>query len=460
MSLVGNMWRWVRRYGQIAVPMSPKVKEVLGRIGGKSRSGEYYIPAWKEQIAGLKDLNTPLVMNMRSLTNDQLLSTLRSFALTEEGSQELYQMTREQVERRYRSLTGEQLAAICYYFARAKMSDEELNQRVEREFLKDMARFSATAIGHMTYAFTHSASDGFFKSALNVFKSNPAAFSAENGLLLFTGIHKKGLIDSSLSSSLSIWLKNIQTSQPILVHLYYLFLQFHVSDSVLQILSSKFRLENMDLRTAEELLGCYVTGNRRKGVMEVAGRVKELLGRSDVDVMTVGRLIYTVKRIPEVRELVEEVHAFLQRNMVLFTPEEISHIGAALLATQDSNESTQRVLTAALASVTLSTTDLLRLLFACNSESRIIPTLLPQIITAVSGHNLQASEFVVLVSCLSRLGVENNELWRVILRESELVELEDAKQYMQLVTSLKMVKGVETTATLSQLAHRYEARDA
>lgn len=439
------------------MPISPKIKSLVTQLSSAPTRVIDLFPSASEHLSTLQELNSPLLTHLRHLSTDQLIATLRNYALAGEGSEELYQVALEQVDKRLRSLTGEQIAALCYYFARANVVDSRLNATAEREFLQNVSRFSPTAVAQLTYAFGNSGSDAFFRAAVGAFKANSTAFTAENGLLLLAGVARKGVKDASLGPSLVSWTASLQSSQPILVQIYSFLLKLQSPEIALKALENRLQISEMDLRTAEQLLECLVGYNSRPGIELLIGHIRELMGRADVDVTAVARLIYTAKKLPDKGETMEAVHKFLQRNLVLFTTLEVALIGNALLTTKDTNQSTLALLADLLVSIKLPASDLLRILLASSSPTcPLLPSLLPQTIESLNGHIFRPTEFVLLITILSRVNVANEELWKAALREAESIDLEDAEQYMQLYTALKSLQGVQTTDTLKRLALRYE----
>lgn len=451
------LWKGVRRFGQVALPVSPKVKSLVTQLSSAPNRVIGLFPSANEHFSTLQELSSPLLTHLRHLSTDQLIATLRTYALSGEGSEELYQAALDQVDRRLRSFTGEQIAALCYYFARANVVDNRLNETAEREFLQNVSRFSPTAVAQLTYAFGNSGSDAFFRAAVGTFKANSTAFTAENGLLLLAGVVRKGVKDASLGPSLVSWTASLQSSQPVLVQIYSFLLKLHSPEIALKALETRFKINEMDLRTSEQLLDCIVGYSNRPGIEVLIGHIRELMGRTDVDVAAVARLIYTAKKVPEKLDIMGTVHKFLQRNLVLFTTLEVALIGSALLTVKDSNGPTMRLLADLLVSIKLPTSDLLRILLASSSPTcPLLPSLLPQIIDSLNGHILRPAEFVLLITILARINVPHEELWKAVLREAESIDLEDAEQYMQLYTALKSLQGVKVTSTLERLAIRYE----
>lgn len=452
------MWlcRVLRPFGQVAVPASPKVKALLKQLNNTQARRIDLFPTAAEQFAALQDLNLPLLNQLRYFTTDQLILTLRSYALSGEGSEELYQTALEQVERRLRTLTGEQMAALCYYLEIANVTDKRLIDTAERTFLQNGSVFSPTAVAQLTFALSNCGSEAFFAAALSVFKANSTAFTAENGLLLLSGLLHKGKKDASLGPSLISWTKTIKSSQSVLVEIHHLLLQLQTSEIAINSLDKQFQVLEMNLRTAQLLLESCVTYHR-PGIEELIGHIGDLMGRTDVDVTAVARLIYTAKKVPDKAEIGRYIHKFIQRNLVLFTPREVSLIASALLATKDTNEATFTAIADMLVTIKLPTEDLLRLLLTSGSDfNPLFASLSTQIIESLNGHIFQPSEFVLLISLLARGNAANEDLWSAAMREAKSISLEDAEQYMQLYSALKTVKGVQTAETLKTLEERYE----
>lgn len=439
----------------MAVPASPKVKSLVMRLNTTQPRRIDLFPTAAEHLTALQDLNLPLLNQLRHLTTDQLIAALRSYALSGEGSEELYQVIVEQVERRVRNLTGEQMAALCYYLERANVTYKLLNDTVERTFLQNGSVFSPTAVSQLTFALSNCRSEALFTASLGVFKANSTAFTAENGLLLLSGLLRGGKKDASLGPSLISWSKSIKSSQPVLVQIHHLLLHLQSPQLALNSLEKQLKIPEMDLRTAELFLeSCVVY--RRPGIEGLIGHIGGLLGRADVDVAAVARLIYTLRKVPNRVEIGEIVHKFIQRNLVLFTTTEVCQIASALLATKDANIATFRSLSDMLISIQLPTSDLLRILLSSSSDfDPLSVSLFPQIIDYLNGHIFQPSEFVLLVSLLSR-GSGSEDLWSAVMREAEEIPLEDAEQYMQVYSTIKALGGVRTEETLKRLEEKYE----
>lgn len=438
----------LRYFGQLSVPTSLRVQALVAQLSAPRWDLN---PALQDRAEALKDMKAPVQHRLRELDTVQLLALLRSYALTNQGSPELYAKAALQTMKKLHSLQAEQQAEVCYYLARAKQGSGRLFRSVEYAFMRDISKFSPKAVARLAYAFWASGSQDFYRAAAEVFKANQSSFSTEIGLLLLTGLANRKWNESSIHPSLEAWAAAANGPQSLLVQVYHVLLRLQASDLAVQSIEAKLEPEDMDLRTAEHCLGCCVTFGRQVKV-EVLDQVKTLLEEREVDCVSVSKLIYTVELIPEASHIKTAIQVFVQTHQ--FSSSDFALIASALIHTKTHTAA----ISSQLNNHKFPVSDLLRLLLAAGTQCTSVGPLWPQIQDSLAGHLFNSSEFVLLVSLLARLQVPLAALWSAVVREAALVQLEDAEQYIQLFSILQTIKEVDTTETLKTLAGKYEAK--
>lgn len=438
----------LRYFGQLSVPTSLRVQALVAQLSAPRWDLN---PVLQDRAEALKDMKAPVQHRLRELNTVQLIALLRSYALTNQGSPELYAKAAMHTMKKLHSLQAEQQAEVCYYLARAKQGSGQLFRSVEYAFMRDISKFSPKAVARLSYAFWASGSQDFYRAAAEVFKANQSSFSTETGLLLLTGLANRKWNESSFHPSLETWAAAVDGAQSLLVQVYHVLLRLQASDLAVQSIEAKLEPEDMDLRTAEHYLGCCVTFGRQVKV-EVLDQVKTLLEETEVDCVSVSKLIYTVELIPEANHIKAAIQVFVQTHQ--FSSSDFALIASALIHTKTHTPA----ISSQLSSHKFSVPDLLRLLLAAGTHYASVDPLWPQVQESLAGHLFNSSEFVLLVSLLARMQVPLEALWNAVAKEAALVQLEDAEQYIQLFSILQTIKEVDTTETLKTLAGKYEAK--
>ena len=191
-----------RYFSQLSVPTSVRVQALVARLSAPRLDLN---SALQERVEALKDLEAPVQYRLREFNTPQLLSLLRSYALTNQGSPELYAKATIQTMKKLHSLQADQQAEVCYYLARAKQGSGRLFRSVEFAFMRDITKFPPKAVAQLAYAFWATGSQDFYRAAAEVFKANQSSFSTETGLLLLTGLANRKWTESGLQGSLESW---------------------------------------------------------------------------------------------------------------------------------------------------------------------------------------------------------------------------------------------------------------
>lgn len=439
-----------RYFSQLSVPTSVRVQTLVARLSAPRLDLD---PALKDRVEALKDLEVPVQRRLRELDTPQLLALLRSYALTNQGSPQLYAKATVQTMKKLHSLKAEQQAEVCYYLARAKQGSGRLFRSVEFAFMRDISKFAPKSVAQLAYAFWATGSQDFYRAAAEVFKANQSSFSTETGLLLLTGLANRKWTESGLQESLDGWVTQVSGPQSLLVQVYHVLLRLQASNTALQTMEAKLDSAEMDLRTVEHYFGCCVTYSRQVK-LEALGQVQTLLEEADVDCVALSKLIYTLELIPEASSAKAAIQVFVQTHLPHLPVNDFALIASALIHTKSHTSAVVSHMSAHKFPVS----DLLRLLLAAGSQPSPIAPLWPQVQESLAGHLFNSSEFVLLVSLLARLQEPSPALWAAVVREAVLVQLEDAEQYIQLLAALQTVKAVDTTETLKTLASKYEAK--
>ena len=437
-----------RYFSQLSVPTSVRVQALVARLSAPRLDLN---SALQERVEALKDLEAPVQYRLREFNTPQLLSLLRSYALTNQGSPELYAKATIQTMKKLHSLQADQQAEVCYYLARAKQGSGRLFRSVEFAFMRDITKFPPKAVAQLAYAFWATGSQDFYRAAAEVFKANQSSFSTETGLLLLTGLANRKWTESGLQGSLESWVGQVSGPQSLVVQVYHVLLRLQAVETAVLAVEAKLDPEEMDLRTVEHYLGCCVTFSR-KVKSEALDQVQCLL--EDVDYVALSKLVYTLELVPEASSAKAAIHVFVQTNLHRFSEADFALVASALIHTKSHTPA----LVSHISTHKFPVSDLLRLLLAAGSQSSPISPLYPQIQESLAGHLFNPSEFVLLVSLLARLQAPSQSLWTAVLKEAVLVDLEDAEQYMQLFAVLQTVTEVDTADARKTLASKYEAK--
>ena len=403
-------------------------------------------------------METPLQVHLRNLSTSQLMTVLRSYSLTNQGSSQLYSKAAVFTMKRLHSLQPEQQAEVCYYFARAKQPNARLFNSVQHYFMRDIRKFPPKSVAYLSYSFTSTGSQDFYRTISEVFKANYSDFTVETGLLLLTGLSAHSPLDSGLYPALEAWVSALPPPpQTLLVQLIHVLLRLHVDSALVTSLENQLVFEEMDLKTIEHFLGCCVSFGREINE-KVVNSLENVLESEPNDYVTVSKLIYTVKLAPNHGDFMSIIHSFLYKTLGSMSASEFALIASSLLHTKSLNSVLISLLDAYFTTHKFGVSDVLRVLLAAGSDKAHVTSLVPQITEIVKGHVCTSSEFVLLVSLLVRLDIQEDQVWEEVCREATVVKLEDAEQYMQLVAVLRTVKTVDTTAALQAVARLYEAQ--